>query len=160
MERILTVSGGIGKFDSPEFITSTEESLSIKLVVKNEVREGVYRVLFKHGNADIIEKQIKPNQTMVLFPSWIKKGGNAPIEISMYFLTRDCAKIVNDNYQIEPLSVNTIEGNFEYSSLVQALIHRFDRLENRFVELEKRVQEYETNGIELIAETETITDNE
>jgi hypothetical protein len=154
VERVLTVTGGVGLYDSPKFITAEDESLEIKLVVEREYRQGLFRFVLRHGNAPIIEKQIKNGQSIVLTPKWIKAGKNNPIEIDLYFLTRDCTKLLNDNYQIEPLYVEKLEATFEYTASVQALEEKFKDLEKRYAILQKRVEEYEKNGIELVPEEE------
>ena len=154
MIRTLTVSGNTGLFNEKQFIASDNESVEIKLEVKNEVRIGVYRLIIRHGNAQILRKDIKNGQTVVLTPQWVKWGGNSPIEFDLIFLNKDMSKVLNDNYQIEPLAVDTVDGDFKFSAYVQSLEDALSALDARYKELEKRVQEYETNGIILIEDEE------
>lgn len=154
MERILTIKGSTGLFNEQQFVAADNESLEIKLRVTDETRIGVYRLIIRHGNAPILRHSLKNGQTVVLTPQWLKLGKNAPIEFELLFLNRDESMIINNNYQIEPLTVNIVGGEFIFSAYVQYLENTLKALDERYKILEKRVQEYETNGIILIEDEE------
>ena len=152
MERILTIKGSVGKFDVPHFLSADNEGVTVTLSTPEETRIGVYRLVIRHGNAEILNKSIRSGQTVYLSPEWIKSGGNENVEFSLILVSQDGARIIKDNYKIEPLKIESVNGNFAFCALVQSLADGQKRLEERFSALEKRVEEYETNGIELISE--------
>jgi hypothetical protein len=152
MERVLTIKGSVGKFDVPHFLSSDNEGVTITLSTPEETRIGVYRLVVRHGNAEILNKSIRSGQTVYLSPEWIKSGGNENVEFSLILVSQDGARIIKDNYKIEPLKIESVNGNFSFCSWVEAMAKRCEELDKRFLILQKRVEEYEKNGIELISE--------
>lgn len=152
MERILTIKGSVGKFDVPYFAASDNEGVTVTLSTPEETRIGVYRLVIKHGNAEILNKSIRSGQSIHLTSEWLKSGKNENIEFSLILVSQDGARVIKDNYKIEPLKIESVDGNFSFCSWVEAMAKRCEELDKRFLELKKRVEEYEKNGIELISE--------
>lgn len=152
MERILTIKGSVGKFDVPYFVASDNEGITITLSTPEETRIGIYRLVIRHGNAEILNKSIRSGQSIHLTSEWLKLGEDENVEFSLMFVSQDGARIIKDNYKIEPLKVESVNGNFSFCSWVDSIVKRCEELDKRFLELKKRVEEYEKNGIELISE--------
>ena len=86
-----------------------------------------------------------------LTSEWLKIN-DENIEFSLVFLNKACTAVLKDDYLIEPLQMERIDGNFNFTAIVQNFEARLKALERLYPQLEKRVEEYETNGIELISE--------
>ena len=152
MIRTITIKGRTGLFDVPSFLLSENDDLKIKFDFKDELRVGRFRVVVRHGE----EKQVftlAKTEPIELRAEWLK---NSPenVEFSLVLLNATETAVIKDDYQIEPLKLETVDGNFTFSGLVQKLVERQDAQERALSLLAKRVEEYETNGIELAFEDE------
>lgn len=150
MIRILNIKGREGRFDEPSFIISENENLIIKVVLVDERRVNRFRLIVKHGNLQKTVTLAK-NESVEFSPDWLKENAEN-LEFSLMYLNPSESAVIKDDYHIEPLKLQTLEGNFIFSAIVQDFEKRLSEQERRFKNLEKRVQEYETNGVTLTPE--------
>lgn len=152
MIRTITIKGRTGLFDVPSFLLSENDDLKIKFDFKDELRVGRFRVVVRHGE----EKQVftlAKAEPIELRAEWLKNSSEN-VEFSLVMLNATETAVIKDDYQIEPLKLETVDGNFTFSGLVQKLVERQEEQERALSLLTKRVEEYETNGIELAFEDE------
>lgn len=152
MERVLTIKGRTGLFDVPSFILCENENLRIKFNLKDEIRVGRFRVVVRHGEQKQVFTLAK-SEAIELTSEWLKRSLEN-VDFSLVFLNATETAVLKDDYQIEPLKIETLDGNFTFSGLVQELMERQEAQERALSLLTKRVEEYETNGIELAFENE------
>ena len=150
MIRVLNIKGREGRFDEPSFIISENEHLIIKVVIADERRTNRFRLVVKHGNLKKTVTLAK-NESVEFSPEWPKANAEN-LDFSLMYLNSSESAVIKDDYHIEPLKLQTIEGNFIFSAIVQDFEKRLLDQEQRFKNLEKRVYEYETNGVSLTPE--------
>lgn len=150
MERKITIKGRTGIFDFPSFLLSENESLKIKLDLTDEFRVGRFRFVVRHGEQKKTFTLAK-DEPIELLPEWLKQSGEN-LEFSLVFLNETATAVLKDDYEIEPLKMETIDGNFAFTAQVQEFIAKQKQQDERLAALEKRVEEYETNGVELVPE--------
>lgn len=150
MIRVLNVKGREGRFDEPSFIISENENLIVKVVIMDERRVNRFRLVVKHGNLKKTVTLAK-NESVEFSPDWLKENAEN-LDFSLMYLNPSESAVIKDDYHIEPLKLQTLEGNFIFSAIVQDFEKRLSEQERRFKNLEKRVQEYETNGVTLTPE--------
>jgi hypothetical protein len=153
MERIITIKNEVGLFDSPTFYISENEDL--KIYVKRADGKALknYRMLVKHGNL---------SKTFTLF-------GEGTIELKAEYLNKNTENIefelvLLDNVgvntisgeivEIEPLQMKKLQGKFEYSAMVQAILKWQEQHGKELNILKERFDEYEQNGINIDVVTE------
>ncbi len=152
MKRTLNIKGRTGTYDAPSFLLSENEDLQIAFNFKDEIRVGRFRVVAKHGSAGKRTYTLKKGEAITLPAAWLKAGGTEHVELSLAFLNVAETAVVKSDYQIEPLKVESIDGDFAFTATVQELFTRQATQEEKLIALEKRVTEYETNGVELTPE--------
>lgn len=154
MERIVTIEGRMGLFDSPSFIFSENENLQIKFDLKDEIRVGRFRVVVRHGERKMVFTLSK-NEPIVL-PAEFLKQSKENVEFSLVFLNATATAVLKDDYNVEPLKVETVEGNFVFTAQLQAYEQRqvaFEERLNGFMEqletFKNKLQEFEGGGVSL-----------
>lgn len=157
MERILTIKGRTGLFDSPSFILSENESLQIKFDLKDEIRVGRFRVVVKHGEQKLVFTLSKTEP--IILPAEFLKQSKENVEFSLVFLNATATAVLKDDYNIEPLKVETVEGNFAFTAQLQAYEQRQEAFEERlngFMEqleaFKGKLNEFEDSGVPLLFE--------
>lgn len=150
MTRILTIDGRTGLFDSPSFLLSENESLKIKLHFKDEIRTGRFRLVVKQGE---LKKtfSLSKNEEIELSPAWLTKNGEN-LEFSLVFLNATETAVIKDDYQIEPLKLETVNGNFVFSALVQNIIAEQKRQAEILSEMQEKLNQYEDEGVPVVLE--------
>ena len=150
MTRILTIDGRTGLFDSPSFLLSENESLKIKLHFKDEILTGRFRLVVKQGE---FKKtfSLSKNEEIELLPAWLTKGGES-LEFSLVFLNATETAVIKDDYQIEPLKLETVNGNFVFSALVQNIIAEQKRQAEILSEMQEKLNQYEDEGVPVVLE--------
>ena len=150
MTRILTIDGRTGLFDSPSFLLSENESLKIKLHFKDEIRTGRFRLVVKQGE---FKKtfSLSKNEEIELSPAWLTKGGEN-LEFSLVFCNATETAVIKDDYQIEPLKLESVNGNFVFSALVQEIIAEQKRQAEILSEMQEKLNQYEDEGVPVVLE--------
>ena len=150
MTRILTIDGRTGLFDFPSFLLSENESLKIKLRFKDEIRTGRFRLVVKQGE---FKKtfSLSKNEEIELSPAWLTKGGEN-LEFSLVFCNATETAVIKDDYQIEPLKLETVNGNFVFSALVQEIIAEQKRQAEILSEMQEKLNQYEDEGVPVVLE--------
>ena len=154
MKRTITIKGRTGVYDEPFFLLSQNEDLTISFNFQDEIHLRSFRAVVRHGIAGKRIYTIRKGEDITLPAEWLNAGGADFVEISLVLLNSDGTAVVKSDYAIEPLKVSSIDGDFEYTAQLQEILGKIDKQEERFKILEKRVQEYESNGVELTAENE------
>ena len=113
MIRVLNIKGREGRFDEPSFIISENEHLIIKVVIADERRTNRFRLVVKHGNLKKTVTLAK-NESVEFSPEWLKANAEN-LDFSLMYLNSSESAVIKDDYHIEPLKLQTIEGNFIFA---------------------------------------------
>ena len=150
MIRTLTIKGRQGRFDEPTFILSENQSLKISVVAKDEPTLNKFKLTVRHGN---MQKTFTLSKDMVavLSPEWLN-ANTENLEFSLAFLDMKESIVLKDDYEIEPLKIQNIDGNFTFSAEVQRLIAWQEQHGKDLEELMTRFDRYESNGVNLETE--------
>jgi hypothetical protein len=149
MKRKITLKGRVGMFDIPTFSIADNDLLTIEVDIPKEIRLHKYRLIVKHG--DLVRTlSLYKGMTAVLEPDWLL-ANNENVEFALALLNEK-DRVVKDDYQIEPLKMETNAGNFTFSAQVQKLISWQEEHGKKLAELESRFDEYENNGVNLTVE--------
>lgn len=151
MTRTLKLKGRTGLFDVPSFIVTENEVLKIR-IQSDEPRKGRFRLTIRHGNLKRTYTLSK-GETIELSPEWLKKNAEN-LDFSLAFLDPAETYVVKDDYQIEPLKMETLDGNFTFTAQLQEILRRQDEQEEKITALAEKLAEFETNGVELIPQEE------
>lgn len=150
MTRVLTIKGRTGLFDNPSFLLSENESLKIKVVIKGETRVGCFRFCVKQGKHEKVYS-LKKTDEIELHPIWIKQSAEN-LEFSLLFLNETETEILKNDYQIEPLKLENVNGNYAYTSILQEVIEKQKTLDKRLLIAEEKIRSFEDNGVPLAFE--------
>ena len=155
MLRTITMHQRTGIIDEPSFFLTENEPLTLKFDGLSH-RIGKYVVTIIHGKN---KKTIYLPLSFVVDISaeFLKKGGNAPIEI--YLELRNNAgthKLIRsaidendkEGFFIEPLVVEKAETGLNVSGLISVI----NKLADRLSIVENRLAEFDNNGVPLICE--------
>lgn len=155
MKRIITVNSREGRFFEPSFILSENEDLEIVFRFPNEIRVGRYRVVVKHGK-NKRTYTLGDEKTIVLPAQWLKENGTENVEFSLAFLNLSETAVIKDDYLIEPLKIQNIDGNFAFTPIIADLLDRTERLQKLYEEelaakkeIFEKLKGYVDNGIEI-----------
>lgn len=149
MERTLTIKDRTGLFDVPSFILSQNEILRINFVFKHEIRIGRYRVVVKLGHCKKTFTLAKTEPIELSYEDIKECKDN--IEFSIVLLNNTATQVIKDDYNIEPLKIECVNGNFAFTAKVQALEAQMKSFENRLKVYEDKLNEFSTNGVSLVA---------
>ncbi|MBQ7912898.1 MAG: hypothetical protein IJ308_04020 [Clostridia bacterium] len=159
MKRTITIKGREGRFDEPSFLISDNESLTIKFSFPSEIRTRRYRVVIRHGAASKMTVTLGEERSVTLSPEWLKEGGTEPVEFSLVYLNANATAVIKDDYLIEPLKIQRVDGNFAYTAVISDLCEKVAVLEDLYrKELAAKekilveLKEYVDNGAELVPE--------
>jgi hypothetical protein len=165
MIRTLAINGNEGSYDEPSFLLTENEGLLIVIKDLPKVKNGIYYFVASHGEYSQTTC-LNSVKTVVVSPEWIEKGGVNPL-LATIELRDKTGRIVLKTYDVEPLEVKKTTAGKEYYSAVKrietenemlrVLVGTFDA---RLARLEKRVECYEKNGVELIFEEEGVERND
>ena len=147
MKRTLTIKGRTGLFDIPSFIISENQNLKIAIKFATPMRAERYKLVVKHG--DLLKTYGVVYDNAITIPAeWIKQN-NENLEFSLVFLDEKGIRVIKDDFEIEPLLVEHLEGNFTFTAMVQQLITWQKEHGAKLDTLEKRYNAYESNGVTL-----------
>lgn len=159
MERTITITGRTGLFDIPSFLFSENEDLSIRFDFKNEIRFKRFRVVVKHG-AQKYAFTLAKREAIKLPAEWLKLS-EENLEFSLLLLNDKETAVIKSDYQIEPLKMEKIDGNFSFTATVQDIYARLDKMgadlsttNERMAKAEAKLKEFEDEGVPLITEKE------
>jgi hypothetical protein len=147
MIRTLTLKGRQGRFDEPTFILSENQSLKISVVAKDEPLLNKYKLTARHGN--LVKTFTLSKEMVATFPpEWLSSNAEN-IEFSLALLDNKERIVLKDDFEIEPLKIVNLDGNFTFSAEVQRLIAWQEEHGKALEELKKRFDQYENNGVNL-----------
>lgn len=158
MTRVLTIKGRTGLFDIPSFILAENESLKIKLLFVDEIRVRSFRLTVRHGT-HISTFILSRREIVELSPELLKESGEN-LDFSLALLDATGSAVIKDDYQIEPLKIEKVGGNFEFVAVVQELVAKQAEQDARMDELEKRISEFEESGVPLACSEEIAEEND
>ena len=72
MQRTITINGRAGLFDTPSFLLTENEDLTVTVEIKNEIKVGEYYLFAVHGTAPKKAFWISDNKSVTLSSEWIK----------------------------------------------------------------------------------------
>ena len=151
MTRRLTIKGRTGLFNIPSFLLSENDDLTIHIEMQGEVRVGKYRIVVKQGKKKKVFT-LKQNNEITLSAEWLNlEDSTENLEFSLVLLDLDETKVIKDDYNIEPLKVERISGNFAFTAKVQAFEERQAAFEKMLAEFGERISKFEDEGVSLIA---------
>lgn len=148
MIRTLKIDGRTGTFDIPSFLLSENEHLTIRIVITGEIYVGKYRLIVKHGD-DKRTISLKNFPEITLPAEWLNKSSEN-LEFSLVLLDVDETKVIKDDYNIEPLKIEKIGGNFAFTAQVQEFEKRQAEFDKKLVELYEKLSQFEREGVELM----------
>lgn len=160
MERVLTIDARGGLFDRSSFCITENETLRITVKLA-ESRVGYYHLIVKHGKAKRLNYGFKPRRELImeLPPEWLNDGGVEDVEFSLVLRNGADTVTLKDDYKIEPLHVEKIEGNFSFSAAVTTLEKAFSEIvelvngiDTRVKANEEKLKEFEDEGVPIFAE--------
>lgn len=150
MERILTIKGRTGYFDTPSFLVSENENLVIKINIVDEIRIGKFRLIVKHGK-HVKQYALSKTDEITLSPVWLKMS-EENIEFSLVFLNATETEVLKNDYQIEPLKLETVDGNFVFTAWLQELEQKQKELDARLLVAEEKIASFENEGVPIAFE--------
>lgn len=150
MIRTLKIDGRTGMFDIPSFLLSENEHLTIRIVITGEIYVGKYRLIVKHGD-DKRTIALKNFPEITLPAEWLNTSAEN-LEFSLVFLDMDETRVIKDDYNIEPLKLERVDGNFAFTAKVQALEARQAEFEKALAAFKAKLTEFDGQGIALIPE--------
>lgn len=150
MIRTVTIEGRTGLFSVPSFFISDNESLEIKFEFKDEIRRGRYRVVVRHGT---LKKTFSfaRTDTIELSADWLKKNAEN-VEFSLVMLNATETEVIKDDYQVEPLKLETLDGNFVFTAVVQSILDKQREMDEKLNEIISKLIDFEENGVPLVLE--------
>lgn len=159
MERTITINGRAGLFDTPSFLLTENEDLTVKVEIKNEIKVGKYYLFAVHGTAPKKAFLLSDNKAVTLPAEWIKQGGETPIEFSLELRNARGTSVIRSDYEIEPLAVTTLGGDWRATAVIQGLESRVSALETELKkeikakeELLETFRKYVDEGIDVLPE--------
>ena len=159
MQRTITINGRAGLFDTPSFLLTENEDLTVKVEIKNEIKVGKYYLFAVHGTAPKKAFLLSDNKAVTLPAEWIKQGGETPIEFSLELRNAKGTSVIRSDYEIEPLAVTTLGGDWRATAIIQCLESRISALEEALKqetkardELAEKFGKYVDEGIEVLPE--------
>ena len=155
MKRTLTFKGREGRFDEPSFILAENDDLEIQVLFPDEIRVGRYRLVAKHGTN---EKTfvLGDDKEIVLPAKWLKLGEDENVEFALVLLNVAETAVIKDDYMVEPLKVQHVDGVFVYTPIIQTILKYLKELKELYQkelnaknEILDKLKEYVDNGAEL-----------
>lgn len=152
MKRVLKIKGRTGLFDVPSFTLAKNEDLNIFVQIQDEHRIGLFRLIVSHDGK---EQAYLVNGDITIPNDWINKD-EGDLYFSLVFLNPTETKIIKDDYKIEPLKYEHIQGNFAFSAQVQRIQTCLDEIRTRLTGVETRVDKLTDEGVPLLPETDIL----
>lgn len=152
MLRTLTVKGNLGTFDESTFLLAENESLRIRVNFADSVRVNRFRVVVRHGLAQEQVFTLRNGQTIDLSAQWLNDGGTEDVEFSLLYLNANETAVIKEDFVIEPLRVEKINGVFALAPFLRQILAVQEDMLARISNLEEKLQAYEDNGVEWKAE--------
>ena len=146
MKRVLTVKGRTGLFDIPSFTLAKDEDLILSVNIVDETRLGCFRLAVKHDNKEEVYLVSKD----IFIPNAWVNNDEGDLYFSLVFLDYTQTKVIKDDYKIEPLKYERINGNFEFSSQVQKIQAYMESMNERLCDILTRVDKLTNEGIPLL----------
>ncbi len=160
MERKIIIKNGEGRYDTPLFTLSDNESLKITIDMHLS-KDGMYRYMAQHGQEKMCI--VLADKSMVeLSAEWLKKGGVEPIISTLEYCDKT-GTVIYKKYNIEPLNVLERGVNKEYSAAIQALEKAFEEFKEERVgdlktfkdsieQINNKLQQFEDDGVPVLTE--------
>lgn len=153
MVKTIKVKGLTGRFKTPSFLWTENETLTLKFDI-HEHRIGRYAVTIECGNE---EKTVYLNKDMTvdITPEFIKNGGFNPIHIFLEFRNATADKVLIRNnpaeggFFIEPLNVERVVGNTTFYAWATQLEEKLAAMQAKQEEMSKRLKAFEDEGVPL-----------
>ena len=152
MKRELTIKGRTGLFDVPSFTLAKYEDLIISVNIIEETRLGAFRLSVRHDNK---EEVYRVGEDIVIPNAWINKD-EGDLYFSLLFLNPNQTRVIKDDYKIEPLKYERINGNFEFSAQVQKIQEYLNAFGVRLNEVMERLEKLTDEGIPLLPATDIL----
>ena len=152
MKRELTIKGRTGLFDVPSFTLAKYEDLIISVNIVEETRLGAFRLSVRHDNK---EEVYRVGEDIVIPNAWINKD-EGDLYFSLLFLNPNQTRVIKDDYKIEPLKYERINGNFEFSAQVQKIQECLNAFGVRLNEVMARLEKLTDEGIPLLPATDIL----
>ena len=161
MIRTITISGRTGVYKTPSFLLTETEPLTIRFYGLC-MRSGRFVATVVHGEQRktvFLDK----NAGFDLFPEWLQKGGENPLEIFLELRDFSGLKILipsakdkNDTsgFFIEPLKIEKTEDGYNMVAWLKEIETKFKNLDTRVRTMENSLSEFEDDGVPLIFEEE------
>lgn len=158
MIRIIKVKGRTGRFDTPSFLWTENETLTLKFEIA-EARVGRYVAVVQCGTQ---KKTVyfSKNTTIDVLPEFIQKGEFNPVSVLLEFRTTQGDRVIISNdpakggFFIEPLYIERVEGNTTAIAWLTKIESELAELRTRQEETEKKLRQFEDEGVPIFSENE------
>ena len=138
MKRTITINGNEGRWDTPLFVLTDNDSLVIDIALPT-ITNGIYRFIATHGSQ---KKHVTLGHKSIveLSADWLKAGGEEPLcsQLQVYDKT---GTVVYRSYDIEPLKIRVCECGTEYFAAVQAVEKENAKLRKELGEVKADIAE-------------------
>ena len=159
MKITIKIQGRTGRFDTPSFLLTENESLTLCFDIK-ETRTGRYVVMVKHGEQKKTVYLTK-DKMVDISAEWLNKGGAVPLEIFLELRdgtgTRPIipsakSKTDKEGFFIEPLKIEEMPEGWSACGWLQSLERSFGELNEKLEGISERVKSFEDDGVPLTFE--------
>ncbi len=158
MIRTIKVKGRTGRFDSPSFLWTENETLTIEFEIA-ESRVGRYVAVVTCGT----QKKtvyLSNDTTVDISPEFIQEGEFNPVSVLLEFRNKQGDRVIIPNdpakggFFIEPLYIERVTENTTAIGWLTKIETALAELRARQDETEKKLQQFEDEGVPLLAENE------
>lgn len=156
MERIITIKGKVGLFDVPTYTYADNETLAIRFNTKKP-KDSRYVATASCGKQ---EKTVYlgEDMRMELPPQFIKDGEYNPIFITLELRDKQGNSVIisgdpaNGGFLIEPLQIERVGEYTTAQGWMDKIEETFADILGRLGTVEKKVANFEDEGVPLLAE--------
>ena len=158
MIRVLKLKGMIGRWTTPSFLWTENETLTVKLDV-SETRVGRYIAVVTCGTQKI-ERRLGQEMTIEIHSDFIKAGNFNPVSILLEYRNKqdDYVIIPNDpkkgGFFIEPLYIERVTENTTAIAWLTKIETEIAEIKATQADMANKLQKFEDEGVPLLAEEE------
>jgi hypothetical protein len=160
MKININIQGRTGRFDTPSFLLTANEDLTLCFNVK-ETRVGRYVAKFKHGENKMTAYLTKEDRSVNIPASWLNKAGAVPLEIFLELRDGTGTRVIipsaksetdKEGFFIEPLKIVEMEDGWSACGWLQELENAFAEINGKVDDVSERVKKFEDDGVPLTFE--------
>lgn len=154
MVKTIKFKGLTGRFQTPSFLYTENETLTLKFDI-HEHRVGKYVVVVECGEQRK-ERTLGKEMTMDIPPEFIKAGEYNPLHIFLEFRNTLADKVIIKNnpaeggFFVEPLYVDRVSGNTTFLAWATKIEKELAELKAKQDKIDERLKAFEDEGVPLV----------